>query len=1590
MPLSQLDPNLTGRSSRASNLSAGSDPTKVYSNRASSERDAYNAPGVMSMLRASTEVGDLGSITSPSARMPTVPRPAHRRSGTQRSAGSSINSTSASQTSRSYRSVNPHPQGMLRGPPRGLHPAPLFFSSPSRQHIPRGLPMPPRVAGGEIRSYSMTNTSRPLHGLPTQRSLTSLRSQGPPDRSMNLSPQSVYKYPVRVRRSHQRTDSPTFSDVSGHYAYAANRMDAIRSHHGRRVGTISPPPIPSADLAQLPRGPQPMRSAPVLQERERLPLPRLQRDQGSSSPPPSPLPPTPRDLRQGSSVMVGIPSSPLHYDQSIMNSPTTYYDYTEEFSTTDPSGEDESSALAAGFVHRIRTIIEEKAGQNETKRKQLEQDSQKTVEASELDTTPSASEIAATFALPESSPASNRITRDMVTAALENSFDDADETKGLGTSTSTVDERSQKKARKTSISTQGSLAGSASLLHSSFLQDEKSVQQEDSSTELKESTFTDGPSSVWDGDSPTQGSGDLTVRFSLPPSAPQIPTNVQDISYSTTKATSGNEPRAHETKDASMINRPMEKQTSTKVTISAPPETESYHKSSPTEDLKNHSESLPSTPTTTVKLTTTTSQNVGPASSQNALNVPKVDVNVSKSTDQKKLGRAPAKYHEEDEGSEGSPGTAIIGETSFSTQVSDSTTSKKPTVKILEDVIKPMEPIQNGGRTMTEFFNARRSQTRPFSAVNESETFKRLSQGCTQDDHLPDVREESREDVSTTDLSSFKFPMPWHANRKQPKSRPRSRSDISPMTRNNSSRQSARPSMPAMPKPMAETRTIPSLNFSRLDLISKLNEALEARDRTSRSLDTRRSKSYSGIHAPVPERALSPGAIRERYKSFFAAEDESEDQGDEGQAEDTSGSSGENDSSSSAVPRLKRTVSPVELMYEIDRLSIPSVNPLTARLSRLMPSLRNHKSWEHVLDDEEAITQTIEDIRLLGDRRTPNKSSPTKMDEAGGPTTGTSTDMIQKATSPFIADSTPNLMKDLPPLPDLKEGNGRAQDGLGRPSSAVKSHESLATLDASASLTHKPRSMAELSGLPVSPHDQLITRGSHRSFQHRSSPFNRPWNLEESYPWDDSVPPIDIALPLPTHRWEPSSCRPSRLRQHGSISSSGSERELLSSPTRNVLTPRFANTPKPSQNHLVGEQVKLEHQPTRPAKSGLLGSLKIKLFGVPSTTKKIVKRNISTPNFRHQSPLASHPVMPSMNGFAALPTVLSVSDQFTPEQAPLQEDLSHSPVNPGDRYPTSALSPPSAFNLSEVRSFFSDDSSINGGSQSRKNRRDRPSLGKRLTTHLRSRVRSPSGNALKTDVPPVPKIDLKLKAVPAAVPTPTAASKRRTRSADDCRTPRQSPHDAMQRAATSPNFETRANSPEPQKEEFAHVVSNSERQDHAPKQSQEPNKTTVSPSARSSTPVPPIPSRAHKFVDRLRHLWVKSSGFFRHLSNSNGKRLQKKEEDREWSAGTDIEVSVEELPNARMVEAQDKQTLKKESIEPEGAWGKVVKKVVEGSISVEDSSRDSRADTSKDSRAQTPKGDREESKNDRRDNRTPTQSIFVRPSNLTIRPATAG
>lgn len=78
MPLTERDPNFSGRMSRASNMSTGSRGLQK------GNPDLFsNAPGVRSMLRTSTELGDIGTLTFDSSHLPSMPRAPqpHRRSG---------------------------------------------------------------------------------------------------------------------------------------------------------------------------------------------------------------------------------------------------------------------------------------------------------------------------------------------------------------------------------------------------------------------------------------------------------------------------------------------------------------------------------------------------------------------------------------------------------------------------------------------------------------------------------------------------------------------------------------------------------------------------------------------------------------------------------------------------------------------------------------------------------------------------------------------------------------------------------------------------------------------------------------------------------------------------------------------------------------------------------------------------------------------------------------------------------------------------------------------------------------------------------------------------------------------------------------------------------------------------------------------------------------------------------------------------------------------------------------------------------------------------------------------------------------------
>ncbi|TKA78968.1 hypothetical protein B0A49_03739 [Cryomyces minteri] len=573
--------------------------------------------------------------------------------------------------------------------------------------------------------------------------------------------------------------------------------------------------------------------------------------------------------------------------------------------------------------------------------------------------------------------------------------------------------------------------------------------------------------------------------------------------------------------------------------------------------------------------------------------------------------------------------------------------------------------------TINPRLSVRKSSARRLPDVEEPEsTASRLSRDGTTTDlrfsslkypsaYLPGLKEETQDDVSTTDLriSSYNFPVPRSSTLKALQQRAKqirdSPSHVGPPKHSSS-------------RPLGEIRDLPSLNFSRMDLITKLNDALEAR--SSRSLDGVRPRSFSGIHSPVPERPALSDLVRERYKSFFAKEKDFElpvaDNVEEGGAqkrdlEDRNAEQDEEKDAEAILDPTRRPLSPedfITVITEVNRLSVPSVNGLTERLSELLPSLKRYHSEEYLSDDE-TVQSTIETIHGLG--RVRPRTMMTVRSSGGLRQLAATADLIvmngtTSRDSTFKDAQDPRLMKELPPLPNNADQMS-VSDSRNRESTygIPKGGTPVAELEAPAPALVRVRSLAAdgIADLKLSARDSKLMSSSKRSLID-SSPDARPWNLDANYPWADTTPTIEISMPAPAHYRDSSDpTQRSKGATHNpdrsnAPSSSGSAPDLTSS-----TDGTFSHARKTS-------------------KKSVLGSIKRKVG---------LRTDLDN------------------SGFATGPDILRPDDRA---------------VEPGDRYPTTGLTPPSALNLAEVRSFFSDDSSQTerGGS-----------FRKRLT-HLRTRL----------------------------------------------------------------------------------------------------------------------------------------------------------------------------------------------------------------------------------------------------------------------------
>ncbi|KAH9862227.1 hypothetical protein IAQ61_010430 [Plenodomus lingam] len=453
-----------GRTSRASNMSATSrvsdHPQQQQQGQDAGRSDLLSAaaPGVMSMLRTSTEMGNVASLTgSELSGVGSLPRAPPRRGASSRLSTTSSHSNHSGQVSRQHRQRPSQSSGTRRlsaREPMGLQYV-ADTLSPTVMNIPGSSPLVPRAGNRDSnRSMSMTHMSHPTYRLSSNRSLGSLRHE-----QIQRS-RSPYVYPTRLRRPSYRSGSPALSEVSGNYprrtlGYGGPSGSA---YYSQQYASGHPVQNPGQQRLRMPsdtssgqqdrmyhlhhrpsRGPSPVYypgSRPnmppplpagyqhnIAIEQARM-LNRSTKGSMSSgstnlrtdSDPPSSdmaLPPTPKDGASGE-VMFGPESAQIGVNgvHSIVNgrgySRTIYYDGSEQFENEQPAA---LKADPTAFVSRYNTIMEEKGPLESISRTSAPYKNKTSVEFTRTEV-PGMAELPA-------SPVPRRITRGQVLQALE-------------------------------------------------------------------------------------------------------------------------------------------------------------------------------------------------------------------------------------------------------------------------------------------------------------------------------------------------------------------------------------------------------------------------------------------------------------------------------------------------------------------------------------------------------------------------------------------------------------------------------------------------------------------------------------------------------------------------------------------------------------------------------------------------------------------------------------------------------------------------------------------------------------------------------------------------------------------------------------------------------------------------------------------------------------------------------------------------------------------------------------------------------------------------------------------------------------------
>ncbi|KAI7082729.1 hypothetical protein KC356_g8124 [Hortaea werneckii] len=468
-------------------------------------------------------------------------------------------------------------------------------------------------------------------------------------------------------------------------------------------------------------------------------------------------------------------------------------------------------------------------------------------------------------------------------------------------------------------------------------------------------------------------------------------------------------------------------------------------------------------------------------------------------------------------------------------------------------------------------------------------------------------------------------------------------------------------------RPLAEIRDLPSLKFSQMDLIDRLNEALELDVKESKSMElVRRPREFSGIYCPSPQRPQSTEPLRDRYMSFFSKpeefsfleESDDEDEHEVGPIAVRSVPTVEVQESTKVdvvdeeVPG-SRPLSPEDFLNvatQINRLSIPSVTGLSDRLTSLLPCLKN-LHLDSILANDEEIAHTIDDIHALGGNGRPETVLSTRT-SAGFRT---------------LAERAEEIVKnDLPPLPESASADKvsamNSTDGKqSYLSGSVSAPSDLGFMDParppSALVRQRSPTSAEEVNQMLPTEMNPITRGK-RSGVISSAGSNVP---------------VDLTIPSEAHTTEIITRDP--LRRMSKSVDWTSSRDAIDG-TRGIDIGSLIDADSSASittEAATGVRKAHSHHLRKSSRRSIIGSLSRKIKLTSRTNDEGTR--------------------------SALPSPAVGSDNSLPHK-------------PGDRYPTTSLTPPINVPLDEVRSIFSDDSS-------ERNRRSNTRLSKRFTERFK-------------------------------------------------------------------------------------------------------------------------------------------------------------------------------------------------------------------------------------------------------------------------------